>query len=195
MPSPSKPAGGSVLPGPDSPIAGYVRLAAQALFFLGLVGIIGFRSCDTLSTRSVAYSQAQYQLARSAFAADFDRKIADKRLARDNLVKKENKSAEDEKTISQYNDDITKLENERRSEEQRLEATTWSSYRTNAQNASAHAAWWNYWLFYGFILGSMTLAAGAALLAFSGSPAERWGALAILAILVFSVYVLGMVWN
>jgi hypothetical protein len=81
--------------------------------------------------------------------------------------------------------------------EQRKELTEgrWRDLEIAAKNARWDHDMWAYWQEMLFVLGAVAFTLGLILVGFASQGTQRWIALAMLAIIVYSLFVGGAVWT
>jgi hypothetical protein len=185
----------------------------KPLLFVGLVLAVVGRGCDATGLRSVSRTNAQYFQQQTTFKLEWEGKRSTAKLAVDkknreitehfeNMDKKKGAGEDFQKKLKELQDDqnklqkdLNKIQSEEAAKRSEKEASEWKPYREAAMSAANHHRMWVYWYELLFICGTIVLVLGVLTVAFSTSqPAERWVAYIMIAIITFSIYVVGVAW-
>ena len=152
--------------------------AAGVLLLCGMTLVVFSRGCDVVNKRQTARLAAVLELEKAEFRDEYEAKVTD---------------AQNKLEGGDLRDKLEKLETEhdKASEGKKLK---WRDMEIDARDARRHANAWAYWLEWLFLFGTLALCFGLVALALHGLGAQRWVALAILGIIIFSIYVGGMAW-
>jgi len=159
---------------------------AQALVMLGLVLVLTARGCDGLGARNVARIKAKAALELHQLEAPHEEAIAGYQAELSDEKLNDKARADIEKRIA---DERTAMSKER-AQNQKIKAAN-----DNAAEAAATSnIIWGYWREMLFVAGTVLFSLGLMAVAFVSQGVERYLCLALLAIIVFSVYVGGVAW-
>jgi hypothetical protein len=168
-----------------------LRYRGYVAVLVGLVLVILARGCDSIGNRNVARRQAQVKLATADFNQKWDAKDRDISRKIDALRASEKPDPE---LMNKYVEQQTKLATQRAEERHRLEQDDWQDLRFDADNAAARNVTNAYWREWFFLFGAVILAVGLVVMSLTSPGPERWIAMVMLAIIVFSIFVIGSPW-
>lgn len=159
---------------------------AQTLVMLGLVLVLTARGCDGLGSRNVARLKAKAALEEQQVSAPHEEAIAGYQAEQ-----------ADEKLNDKARTDLDKRIADERTALSKAQA---QFRKTKAENDNAAEAAmtsniiWGYWREMLFVAGTILFSLGLMAVAFVSQGIERYLCLALVAIIVFSVYVGGAAW-
>jgi len=164
----------------------------RPLVMLGLLLVLGARGCDALGKRNVEGAKARELLAEKKFEDTWDEKRGkiEDRIKR--LSDAETSTEESSKELSKAREELSKLRDDQQKEKAALGRGAWRDLKIKARDAAAKNQISAYWRECTFILGTILLAFGLMIVSWSAQGAERWISLIILAIITFSLYVVGL---
>ncbi|MGC3969390.1 MAG: hypothetical protein QM775_19125 [Pirellulales bacterium] len=157
----------------------------HALLMIGLTLVLTARGCDGLGLRNVARLGAKAELDEKSFENSFEAEMA--ALAADQAAAKQDKEKAD---LQKKIDDLNKAHAGERRERQ----PQWTALKNAAIEAQASHVVWGFWREMLFVAGTIIFALGLLAVGLGGVGVERYFALGILAIIVFSIYVGGVAW-
>ena len=167
-------------PGTTSPVARLGGLGTEGLLALGkvvliagLVLVVFARGCDSIGSRGVARAKAKLDNASNKFDEKWSRKLA---------------------KAGSFSES-SKLTAERDKEREKLQNGKWLDLQASARNAESSNILWGYWREWVFVIGSVLLAMGCLAVGFYGTGPERIVCLVIIALITFSLYVVGIAWT
>ncbi len=176
------------------PLQAYGQILGQPLLLVGLILVIFARGCDNLGVRMAAADKARSDLTQNRFGDEWEAKRLPLEEELDQLRDKEKPTSKDRERRQEINEELSDLQDAERKERREKQRGEWRDLRIAARDASSYNRMWGMWREYGFIIGSVLLSVGLLACGFSGSGAERWICLILLAIILFSVYVGGFAW-
>lgn len=185
----------AVSPRPGAGLFGINLTLAQLMLLVGLVLVLAARGWDTLGARTAARATAQLQIAQNQFKDRWEE--AEIRLTQqiEDLSTKPNPAAEDTKQLATLREDQLKKAQERQKEQVRLQRTDWRELAIVARDAAANNQVMAYWRELLFVIGSVLLTIGLVIVGVRGDAAQRWICLLMVAIITFSLYILGTAWG
>lgn len=166
------------------------RLLVAGSFLLVLLS----RGCDGLATRNVARLKGIAAATEARFEAGWAAKMSDLEAEQHTLTNKENLAAEERQRLTAVNDELTTLTAERDSERQRLRASDWQEHSLRADTEEADQMAWSFWWQVVFLFGTVALSVGLFGVAMSADGPERWVSLALLGVILYSIYTGSSVW-
>jgi hypothetical protein len=180
----------------------------KPLLFFGMVLAILGRGCDATGLRSASWTDAKYRQVRVAFDLEWEGKLlaaqqkVDKKNREINELFDPEKGAGDPKRAQELqkeraalDKELNKLRLDRTSAQSEKETSDWKPAREAAMSAANHHRMWGYWHELLFIFGTVVLMLGLLTVAFAtDQPAERRVAYIMIAIITFSIYVVGAAW-
>ena len=171
------------------PIFKFAAFLGQPLLLIGLLLVLLSRGCDSLGDRYVTRVAAKAEVAEGQFQDEWDdqRAVIEKR--RKAISDKEEPTDEDQEAVTGLNDDLEELDKEMQAEMEQLRSGRWRTLSSAARDAQANNEMWSYWREGIFWIGTFVLSMGLVIVGFTGQGAERWLCLAMLAIVVFSLFV------
>lgn len=145
---------------------------SKILLIAGLVLVVFARGCNSIGHRGLARTRDKLDSAKNKFNHKWKRKLA--------------------KTTN--SSEIGKLKAEKDYESKELENDKWLDLQASADNAKTNNILWSYWREWVFVIGSILLVVGCLSVGFYGAGAERVVGLVIIALITFSLYVVGVAW-
>jgi hypothetical protein len=119
---------------------------------------------------------------------DFERRIAA-------IQDKEKPSPEDPQLLADLRKSLADLQTARQKAQKVFEEGTLRDANIAARDALANNGINAYWREIFFVFATLVLAAGLLAVSWTAQGAERWVCLIMLAIITFSVYVIGIAWT
>lgn len=168
-------------------ILAYAKPVAWPVLLVGLLLIIGSRGCSNLASLNVKRANAKLNLAVTEFQAEKNEALDD---IRDRL-----QDAEDREVRDSLQEDLRKAQDKWEDDEKKREKDEWKELRRSANRAAADANMARYWHEMVFVLGTVLLMGGLVVVGATGVGAERWIALIMIAIITFSIFVVGWAWS
>jgi hypothetical protein len=167
----------------------YAAFLGQPLLLAGLFLIILTRGCDQLSQRHVDRTKAQANLMESEFQEQWDRQKAAIEQERGELSGRMEPSPAERSRLELVQEQLKSLNEQKQAELIRLRAGPWRESNTAARDAEAAHSLGSFWREGIFWLGTCLLSLALLIVGFSGVGPERWMALVILTVIVFSLFV------
>ncbi len=176
------------------PVFKFAAFLGQPLLLVGLLLVLLARGCDSLGDRYVTRVAAKAEVAEGQFQDEWDdqRQSIERRLK--TIADKEEPTDEDQETVTELNDELEALDKEMQSEMETLRTGRWRELASAARDAQANNEMWSFWRECIFWLGAFAFSMGSLIVGFTGQSAERWLCLAMLAIVVFSLFVGRLSW-
>jgi len=168
---------------------------AYPLLILGLVLIVLARGCDNISAAGAAVDRAKLDIAQNDFEYDTQTKLLPLMKQRED-VRGDTKLKSDarDKQLKELSSQIEKIEKQAKSDRSELEAGKWRKlkYKSDtARHSTNKGFYWRQWI---FLFGSISLVVGLCTLVGVGEGGERWGAFALLGVVLASIYIGGLGW-
>ena len=171
------------------PIFKFAAFLGQPLLLVGLLLVLLSRGCDSLGDRYVTRIAAKAEVAEGQFQDDWDDQRAVIEKQRRALMEKEEPTDEDEKALEPLNEELDELDKKMQAEMEELRNGRWRNLAGAARDAQANNEMWSFWREGLFWFGTFLFSMGLVIVGFTGQGAERWLCLAMLAIVVFSLFV------
>lgn len=171
-----------------------LRYRGYIAILVGLVLVILARGCDSIGNRNVARMQANVRLATADFDEKWDRQERDVAQKIDALMSSTEPGQVDPKLLDELRKRQSDLATQRAKDRRGLEADKWQAMRHDADTAAARNTARAYWRECFFVIGAVILAVGLLVMSVTTPGPERWVALVMLAIIVFSIFVVGSPW-
>ena len=172
-----------------------IRSAGRGFVVLGVLIVLMSRGCDSLGVRKVARLQALAEIAESEFQRNWDRQKSDLEDEQQALRERGNLNNIDQQRLNNLPEEMTKLDREQQEQQRALRRGKWASYQIAAEDASSSNRTWAYWRQLGFLFGTMTLTIGLLFVTPTTEGPERWICLAMLTVILYSVYASNSVWG
>ncbi len=173
---------------------GFGRVAGIPLLLFGLVLVLSAKGCDSFGNRYVGRLSARVELIQSAFEQNWEDRRMNIEDEQRELREKDDRNAHDDARLQDLTTKLNDLNAEMTTERQTLDRGKLRSAKNAAKDASANNAMWACWHEAFFVLGTIVLSVGLLIVGFTGQGAERWICLIMLAIITFSIYVVGIAW-
>jgi hypothetical protein len=173
----------------------HVGNLGRGLVVFGVLMVLMARGCDSLGQRKVARLQAISVSAEAKFLRDWE--VAKARLEDEQLSINErpNPTEADQKRLQMITEEIATLDEQQRNEQRKLRQGRWREYEVAAESAETANQIASYWRRMAFIFGTMALAIGLLAVTPTTQGPEKWFCLVLLAVLLYSVYSGGSVWD
>lgn len=167
----------------------FAAFLGQPLLLVGLFLGLVTRGCDQLGQRHVARTQAQAKLAESEFQDEWDRQkgVIEQELG--DLRARSDPSPADRSRLESLTEQLRSLNDQKQAESNRLRAGPWRELNTTARDAAAAQSLASFWREGIFWLGACLFSLALLIVGFSGAGPERWMALVMLTVIVFSLFV------
>ena len=185
---------GDVLRGALAGLMGPGSRRAQWLLISGIVLVVAARGCDTLSLRNVGRMAAKQAAARQQFDDQWETQRLGIQQQIDKLEAKKPISSDDHKLIADLRTKLTDILKQQGESRKSMTEGEWRNMEIAARNAKWDHAMWAYWHELMFVAGAIAFTVGLILVGFNSQGPERWIALAMLAIIAYSLFVEGAAW-
>jgi len=166
----------------------FAAFLGQPLLLVGLLLILMSRGCDRLGERHVARTQARATQAESDFQDEWDRQKQGIEQELHGLQAKSNPSAEERGRRDLLAEQLQTLNEAKQAELNQLRAGELRQLSTAARDAQVTQALGSFWREGIFWLGACLFSLALLIVGFSGTGPERWMALVMLAVIVFSLF-------
>jgi hypothetical protein len=166
----------------------------RPLLFGGLFLVMFTRGCDSLADRYAARLVASSEVAEVQFNDAWAAKRAKLETERDALNATDERSLDDNVRLETIQTQLNTLSEQMRKERAEKQVE-WNELRTSARDAQANTRIWAYWRQLVFLPAALVFVAGLILVGSAAEGAERWLCLSMLAIVVYSLFVGGVVWS
>lgn len=187
-------------------LTAFSHAGGRPMLAVGLLLVLISRGCDTIGSRSVDRTKTKAEIAENEFNDEWEGKRAGTRLAIVDLQKRQEaerkKEESDFESIKRQSDEITalqeKLSKSRENQQKALELFelgTWRELKIAARDADANNRINAYWRAVFFVFATIVLALGLLAVSWTAEGAERWVCLIMLAIITFSIYIVGTAWT
>jgi len=167
----------------------FAAFLGPPLLLVGLFLILLSRGCDNLGQRHVARTLAQAKLAESEFQDEWDRQKVSVEQELNDLRARSDPSPSDRSRLESLTEQLRSLNEQKQAESNRLRAGRWRELNTAARDAEVTQALGNFWREGIFWLGACLFSLALLIVGFSGTGPERWMALVMLTVIVFSLFV------
>jgi hypothetical protein len=170
--------------------------AGQWLVLFGLAAVLSAKGCDATFARRAASLDARAERTRLEAEYDYDREEArlNNRLEKIRNTPAADRSPADNEELESLQEELSDLAEARRQEMQELRSGRLMQYEFAARRAKISLREWGLHTERLFSFGTLLFGAGLLIVGFTGTSAHRWLCLAMLAILIFSIYVGGLAW-
>ena len=167
----------------------YAAFLGQPLLLVGLLFLLLSRGCDRLGERHVARAQTQAKQAESAFQDEWDRQKQPILQELDDLQSISDRSAEQNLRRDLLAEQLQRLNESKQAELNRLRGGRLRELNTAAREAEVTQVLGSFWREGIFWLGACLFSLALLIVGFSAAGPERWMALVMLAVIVFSLFV------
>jgi hypothetical protein len=164
------------------------------LLFSGLMLVVIAKGCDSMASRYAARAKAKAVQAPLDFTYSYDTRRLRLETERDEINEKPQISESDRDRLDEIDTELDALKTKMEKDRRYYTRTSWRSLQYNADSAEASARMWGYWREVLFVFGSLVLSAGLLVVGLTGDAPQRWLCLAMLAIIVFSLFIGGYAW-
>jgi hypothetical protein len=167
----------------------------QPLILFGLVFVLMGRGCDTLGERFAGRAIARSELTKNAFKDEWQREAAGIQSRIDKLRRQaaEGGDVDDEKR-DELEKELEELNEDKRREQENLEKIDWRDLEIAARDSRQNHRLWSPWYHLVFVMGTFFLSVGLFVAGFTAQGSDRWICMVMLAIVLFSIYVVGSPW-
>ena len=165
----------------------------RPLLFGGLLLIMVTRGCDSLADRYAASLAAQAEVVEQQFNDAWAAKRAPLEAQREALTANAERIIDDDIRLENIETQLNTLNDEMR-KELAAKQVEWNALRTSARDSQASTRQWAFWRQLVFLPAALVFVVGLVLVGSNSEGAERWLCLAMLAIVVYSLFVGGAAW-
>jgi hypothetical protein len=167
----------------------FAAFLGQPLLLLGLLLVLMSRGCDRLGERHVARAQAQAKLAESEFQDEWDRQKLSIEQELADLQAKSDPTPAERSRRELLTEQLRSLNEQKQAELNRLRTGKLRELNAASRDAEVTQALGSFWREGIFWLGACLLSLALLIVGFSATGPERWMALVMLAVIVFSLFV------
>ena len=187
-------------------LTAFSRIGGRPMLAVGLLLVLVSRGCDAIGRRSVDRIKTKAAIAEGRFNDEWEGKRAGIQLRIVGIEKwleeERNKDDSDDEAISRRSKELTELQekvSKSRQDQQKaqklLELGEWRELDNAARHADANNKINAYWRVIFFVFATIILALGLLAVSWTAEGAERWVCLVMLAIITFSIYIVGTAWT
>jgi hypothetical protein len=162
--------------------------------FAGLMLVLLAKGCDSMASRYAARARAKAVQAPLDFQYNYDTQRLRLENERDEINEQKQITESDRARLDKIDTELDELKTEMEKDRRYYTRTSWRKLQYYADSAEASARMWGYWREVLFVFGSLVLSAGLLVVGLTGDAPQRWLALAMLAIIVFSLFIGGYAW-
>jgi len=166
----------------------FAAFLGQPLLLVGLLLILLSRGCDRLGERHVARAEAQAKQAESDFQDEWDRQKQSIEQELNDLQAKRDPTAEERGRRDLLAEQLQTLNETKQAELNRLRGGKLRALSTAARDAQVTQALGSFWREGIFWLGACLFSLALLIVGFSATGPERWMALVMLTVIVFSLF-------
>ena len=169
--------------------------SSRLILAVGLLLVLVVQGCDLVARRQVDRLQGMSQVARAQFQDEWDRKRIGLEDQRSELQESSNGSATDQARDQQIVKELSQLGERMKTEETNRTRHEWRYDSLAARDAQANYMTGAYWRSLLFVFSSIVFVVGLLSVGRAAIGPECWLAWTMLAIVVYSLFVGGGVWN
>jgi ribosomal protein S27E len=166
----------------------------RPMLAIGLVLVVFTRGCDVIAERGVRRAEMKPRIAEGQFNDKWERKIADLDKQIQTLGDKKTKDPDDSDKKGKLQEQRNDIQKDWDKERSSFELNTLHGLEIAARDAAAGNRMWGYWRSMAFVAAAIVLAVGLLTVSWTAQGAERNVCLAIMAIITFSIYIVGVAW-
>ena len=166
----------------------HVGFLGQPLLLTGFMLVLLSRGCDSVATHYAVRVSAKATLAESRFKDEWEGQKLLLEKQRQQLLDHKPQTPADQKQAEAMEKELHKLEEANKAEEAELREGKWRVLKIAARDAEANNQIWGFWRASVFWLGTVAFSLGLWVVGFHGTGPERWLSLAMLAVIVYSLY-------
>jgi hypothetical protein len=166
----------------------------RPMLAVGLILVVFTRGCDVIADRGVKSAQMKPQIAKDRFDDKWERKIADLDKQIQAIDDKKTKDPDDSEKKSKLQEQRKDVSKDRDKERTTFALNTLRGLEIAARDADAGNRMWGLWRSIAFVIAAVVLAIGVLAVSWTAQGAERNVCLAIMAIITFSIYIVGIAW-
>jgi GYF domain 2 len=166
----------------------HVNFLGQPLLLTGFMLVLLSRGCDAVATHYAERLQAKAVVAESRFKDEWDAQKAALEKPRQQAQDHKPQTPADQKLVESLDKQLATLEETKQAEEAELREGKWRVASNAARDAGPNNKIWGFWRATVFWLGTVAFSLGLWVVGFNGDGSERWLSLAMLAVIVYSLY-------
>jgi hypothetical protein len=166
----------------------YLAFLGQPLLLAGMLMVIGSRGCESVAVRYAERLASRVDVVETRLEAQWQRRRILLESQRRSLEERQQPSPAEQQRLRELNEEIRRLDVQRQAELEEKRSGDWNDLTNAAREARAGVVMWNFWRSSVFWLGTLLLAIGLLTVGFTSPGPERWMALAMLAAILFSLY-------
>ena len=164
-------------------------LLGKSLLAVGLLTLLLARGCDSLAARNISRLKAIPVARQRQFEGDWARER--QRIARELGAAAANASPTGS-SVDALRQELEQINQNNRAQMTELEAGPWNQMRIAAAAAESDNHIWRYWREAAFLAGSISLAAGLLMIAFTAPGPDRWLCLGMICAILFGLFLSGL---
>ncbi len=166
----------------------HVNFLGQPLLLTGFMLVLLSRGCDAVATHYAERLQAKAVVAESRFQDEWDAQKAALEQQRQQAQDHKPQMPADEKAVEGLDKQLSTLEETKKAEQAELREGKWRVAKNAVRDAGPNNQIWGFWRATVFWLGTVAFSLGLWVVGFNGDGSERWLSLAMLAVIVYSLY-------
>ena len=166
----------------------HVNFLGQPLLLTGFMLVLLSRGCDAVATHYAERLKAKAVVAESRFQDEWDARKTELEKQRQEAQDHKPQTPADQKTVESYDKQLTTLDETKKAEKLELREGKWRVANNAARDAGPNNEIWGFWRATVFWLGTVAFSLGLWIVGFNGDGPERWLSLAMLAVIVYSLY-------
>ena len=167
--------------------------AGRPLLFLGLILALVARGCDEIGRRDVQRAEMKSQLARDQFEDEWHNRRNELESQLQAIEEKKDTDSDDREKMTTLRTQLRDFAQQQKNAHSQME-DLWRNQDVKARLVKATCDINAYWRQVFFVFASLVLTVGLLLVSHEARGPEGWAALAMLVILMASVYFGGAAW-
>ena len=173
----------------------YLRIVGIGLTAVGLLLVLAARGCDTLADRYTARVIALASVEQERFQQEWNSERRELEAEIERLNAKSPRSQSDQQLLLARETELQALDKNKGEEQRSLSQGRWADLRAASATAADDNRAWGFWRSILFVFGTLVLVPGLLVVSFVGQGTERWICLAMLGVVVFSLYMGEAAWT
>ena len=165
--------------------------ASHPLLITGFLVVLLTKGCETLNAEYVKGLQAKAEAQEQRFDDHWQATQIDLQNRHDELLN----SPDDEEELQKISRELSSLPKRQQEEREKLLRNEWRELNSASRDAIVDFHLWSFWRQLIFILGTVVLCIGLLTIGLSGQGAQQWFCLAVLAIILSSLFISGGAWT
>lgn len=172
-----------------------LHFASHPLLIAGFLVVLLTKGCETLNAEYVKGLQAKAEVQEQRFDDRWQAAQIDLQTRHQELLSISAQSPHDKEELQTISRELSSLPKRQQEEREKLVRNEWQELNSTSRDAIVDFHVWSFWRQLIFLLGTVVLCVGLLTIGLDGQGAQQWFCLAVLAIILSSLFISGGAWT